>query len=99
MTSRVQSVTTAHAGRSADLSTRQRRYLWMMGIRVACLPLALVVEGWARWVFILGAVALPYFAVVVANAVSRPRAGVLTPVSVDTTRALPPGSAPKPPER
>lgn len=92
MRTRVQSVTTAHAGRSADIGARQRRYLWMMGIRLGCLPLALVVDGWLRWVFILGAVVLPYFAVVVANAVAPPRPGAITPVSSASTPALPAGS-------
>jgi hypothetical protein len=89
--SRIQSVTTAQPGRSADISARQRRYLWMMGIRVGCLPLALVADGWLRWVFIIGAVALPYFAVVVANAVARPRGGALTPAGTEPRPALPPG--------
>lgn len=93
MRTRVQSVTTAHPGRSDDIGARQRRYLWMMGMRVACLPPALLVDGWLRWVFILGAVALPYFAVVVANAVAQPRPGALTPVSDTSRPALPPGAA------
>ena len=86
----VQSVTTAHQSRSADLSARKRRYLWMMGIRVACLPFVLIVEGWARWLFIIGAVVLPYFAVVVANAVGSPRSGELTPAEPERP-ALPRG--------
>lgn len=93
MKNRVQSVTTASPGRSTDLSARQRRYLWMMGIRAACLPLALVSDGWLRWVFLLGAVVLPYFAVVVANAVARPQGGALTPVETESRPALPPGPA------
>jgi len=88
-------VTTARQGRSADIVTRQKRYLWMMGIRVGCLPLALVVDGWARWLFILGAVALPYFAVVVANVVTRPRESMLTPVGPPPPPALTTGSPPK----
>jgi hypothetical protein len=61
-----------------------------MGVRVACLPLAIVVEGWARWIFILGAVVLPYIAVVVANAVRRSEPGMLVPVDREPNRALPP---------
>jgi hypothetical protein len=38
-----------------------------MTIRVACVILAVVVDGWPRWIFIAGAVLLPYFAVVIAN--------------------------------
>ena len=88
MRSNIQSVTTARAGRSDDISARQRRYLWMMGARIVCLPFALVVEGWARWVFIIGAVVLPYLAVVVANAVGRPAPGALTPVAPEPPPAI-----------
>jgi Protein of unknown function (DUF3099) len=91
----IQSVTTAHQGRSADISARQKRYLWMMGIRLACLPLALVVDGWARWVFIAGAVVLPYLAVVVANVVTGPRESTLTAVGPPPPPALTTGSSPQ----
>ena len=84
----VQSVTTASRGRSDDISARQRRYLLMMGIRIVCVPFALIVDGWARWVFIVGAVVLPYLAVVVANAVARPAPGALTPVAPDQPPAI-----------
>ena len=84
----VQSVTTARPGRSDDISVRQRRYLWMMGIRIVCVPFALLVEGWARWIFIIAAVVLPYLAVVIANAVARPMPGALTPVTHDQRPAI-----------
>jgi Protein of unknown function (DUF3099) len=86
----VQSVTTARTPHSDDVDARQRRYLIIMGVRIACLPLAIVVEGWARWIFILGAVVLPYIAVVVANAVRRSEPGMLVPVDREPHRALPP---------
>lgn len=53
---------------------RIRRYLITMGIRIACFVLAVVFEGWVRWVFVAGAAILPYIAVVLANAVG-PRWG------------------------
>lgn len=49
----------------------------MMALRVVCLLLVLPTEGWVRWAFMIGAVVLPYIAVVVANAVSRPQSGSL----------------------
>ena len=49
-----------------------KRYLIMMGIRVACFGLVFVTSGWVRWAAVAGAVVIPYFAVVIANAV-RPR--------------------------
>lgn len=88
----VPSVTTAASGRSGDLASRQRRYLIMMGIRVACLPLAVITEGWLRWVFIVGAVVLPYVAVVIANATRRPRAGTLSAIPVQPRPQLPAAS-------
>jgi len=90
----VQSVTTAHPGHSDDIDARQRRYLLIMGIRIGCLPLAIVMQGWARWVFIIGAVVLPYIAVVVANAARRPVSGALVPVDDPDARALPPPDTP-----
>lgn len=48
---------------------RQRRYLWSMGLRTVCVVGAvLTAHGWAMWVFLSGAVFLPYVAVVMANA-------------------------------
>jgi hypothetical protein len=83
----VPSVTTAASGRSNDLASRQRRYLTMMGIRLACLPLAVISSGWVRWAFIIGAIVLPYVAVVIANAASRPKPGTLVP-AVDPQTSL-----------
>jgi hypothetical protein len=88
----VTSVTTAAAGRSDDLRSRTRRYLLMMSIRFVCLPLAVITQGWLRWLFILGAVVLPYIAVVIANAASRPAPGVITHLGGRSPHALPPGA-------
>lgn len=86
----VYSVTSAATSATADQSSRVRRYLIMMGIRVLCFGLVFVTTGWVRWAAIIGAVALPYFAVIVANAV-RPRTiGTIMPVTPqdDPTRRL-----------
>ncbi|WP_198663994.1 DUF3099 domain-containing protein [Jiangella endophytica] len=91
----VPSVTTAAAPRSDDLASRQRRYLIMMGIRVACLPLAVISQGWLRIVFILGAVVLPYIAVVIANAARQPRHSALSPVAPAPRLELPPAPVAK----
>ena len=61
-------ITDAQRGLSVEQNGRTRRYLISMGIRTACVILAIFVPGWLRWVFIVGAVALPYLAVVIANA-------------------------------
>jgi hypothetical protein len=67
-----------------------KRYLIMMGIRVACFGLVFVTTGWLRWAAIAGAVAIPYFAVVVANAVRPREVGMIQPVTPppDTTHRL-----------
>jgi hypothetical protein len=68
----VHTVTSAPSSTVDDQDQRVKRYLTMMGIRVLCFGLFFVTDGWIRWVAIVGAVVLPYIAVVTANAV-RPR--------------------------
>jgi Protein of unknown function (DUF3099) len=92
----VQSVTTARPGHSSDIDARQRRYLLIMAIRIACIPPAIMVDGWLRWAFILGAVVLPYIAVVVANAARRNEPGMLVPVDPQPRPELPQSPAPHP---
>ena len=58
-----------------EQDARMRRYLIMMGIRVLCLVACLFVSGWWLLIPALGAVFLPFVAVVLANAVSRRGAG------------------------
>lgn len=65
-------VTEARQSRSEEISQRERRYLVMMGIRVICFIVTVVLflnhAGWFTLIPAAGAIALPYFAVVVANA-------------------------------
>jgi hypothetical protein len=77
----VQSVTGARTGLTEDLNARTRRYLISMGIRTVCLVGAVVTSGPLRWVLVAAAVALPYLAVVVANA-GRERAAAPPPSAV-----------------
>ena len=69
-------VTEAQPPLSADIASRQRRYLIMMGIRVACFgaTIALFVggAGWLAAIPAVGAIAIPYFAVVIANGSREP---------------------------
>lgn len=64
----VVSVTDAQPGHSEDLNRRIVRYAWMMSIRIVCFVLAVVTPSPWRWLFVVGAVFLPYVAVVMANA-------------------------------
>jgi hypothetical protein len=68
------SISKVETGLSEDQSGRQRRYLFSMGLRTACFVGGIMAEGALRWILIFGAVVLPYFAVVIANA-GRERGG------------------------
>jgi Protein of unknown function (DUF3099). len=52
---------------------RMRRYALTMGIRTLCVIACVVTPGWWLLIPALGAVFLPYVAVVLANAVTRRR--------------------------
>ena len=73
-------VTTAPVSLQVEQSGRVRRYLMAMAIRTVCFVAAVPLQGWARWTAVLMAVLLPYFAVVMANAVGPRPAGVVEPV-------------------
>lgn len=74
----VHTITGAQRALSDEQTSRTRKYLLSMGIRTACVLGAIIVPGWPRWVLIAGAVVLPYFAVVIANAgKTRDRSGDL----------------------
>jgi hypothetical protein len=64
----VPSITTARLPLREDIGRRTHRYLLSMGIRTACVVAAAVSDGPLRWAFLVGAVFLPYVAVVLANA-------------------------------
>lgn len=49
------------------MSRRMRQYLITMGIRMVCLAAIFVVDGWYKLIPIIGAVLLPWVAVLVAN--------------------------------
>jgi hypothetical protein len=63
-------VTTAGRSHSDDISLRQRRYLMTQSVRMVCVVLAVALPVPVFWkaVFIAGAVVLPWFGVVMANA-------------------------------
>ncbi|CAB5240071.1 unannotated protein [freshwater metagenome] len=61
-------ITSAQRSLSSDLPGRQKRYFISMMIRTACFILTVILPSPFRWFALIGAVALPYFAVVIANA-------------------------------
>lgn len=68
MAPEVYNITQARRSLSNEQSGRTKRYLISMAIRTVCVLAAIVVPGWPKWIFIAGAVVLPYLAVVIANA-------------------------------
>ena len=74
--SRVPLVTQAPKPKSEDIGYRERRYLIMMGIRVVCFLVAIVMvtqgAGWWAAFPAVGALLIPYFAVVFANGGREP---------------------------
>ena len=64
----VQSITSARASHSEDVARRMKGYAISMGIRTLCVVAAIVsFPHWYAWLFVPGAVVLPYVAVVLAN--------------------------------
>ena len=65
---KVFAITDAPLALTRDQSARQKRYFISMMIRTACFILTVLLPSPYRWFALLGAVTLPYIAVVVANA-------------------------------
>jgi Flp pilus assembly protein TadB len=91
-------ITTASAGARADIDSRQKRYVITMGIRTLCfvavagLAISHLGPGWLPWVFVVGAVVLPYIAVVMANAANTKSDGFELRDGSSHERQLPPGT-------
>lgn len=68
MAEEIHDITTAQPSLSSDLPARQKRYFISMMIRTACFVAAVFLPNPFRWVALAGALLLPYFAVVMANA-------------------------------
>jgi len=64
----VYDITAAPASLTRDQAGRQRRYFISMMIRTGCFLLTVILPSPYRWFALLGAVTLPYIAVVIANA-------------------------------
>lgn len=92
-------VTTAGRSHSDDINLRQRRYVMTQSVRILCVLLAAFLPVPVEWkgLLIVGAVLLPWFGVVMANAgptVGRTRKSALVdrPAPVEPMRiAVEPG--------
>jgi hypothetical protein len=93
----VVSITGAPRAHSDDLDRRINRYLVSMLIRTVCVVLVVVIDSPVRWVFAVGAIGLPYVAVVLANARGErhaPPPPVPTPAPRAAISDTPSGDAP-----
>ena len=76
-----QSATSLPRAPRDDAHSRMTKYFTMMAIRVACFVLMVVVQpySWYTWLFAVGAIFLPYVAVVVANVAAAPAERAVPP--------------------
>lgn len=77
---KAQSITTVSESAEDERKSRMLKYTLAMTIRVVCIVVAMFVEGWLMWLAFAGAIFLPYFAVVLANA-QGPRQGEISRVT------------------
>lgn len=82
-TSTTPSITSVGRSHQQDINSRMLKYSITMGIRVLCFGLIFVLPSPWRWVAAVGAIFLPYVAVLIANA-GRER----LPVSWGSGRSL-----------
>src|SRR4051812_13663610 len=91
-------ITTASAGAAAGIDSRQKRYPIALGIRTLCflvvagLAITHAGPGWLPWIFVVGAVVLPYVAVVMANAAKTKSDGFELRTGPSQDRELPGGT-------
>lgn len=76
------SITTLPRSPEDDRHARMIKYMITMAIRIVCIALCLVVQGWWLILCVVGAVFLPYVAVILANAVDAKFSNVERPETV-----------------
>ena len=69
------SITSLPLAPDVERHHRMVKYLVAMSVRVLCIIALLFVHGWWLVIPALGAIFLPYFAVVIANAAANPNGG------------------------
>lgn len=65
-------ITSLPSSPTDERRVRMIKYSVAMGVRLVCIGACFVVPGWWLLVPALGAIVLPYFAVIVANTVAAP---------------------------
>lgn len=88
-------ITSAPTSVAQERRQRERRYLFSMALRMVCFVGAVAVgPGWLRWVLVVGAVVLPWVAVVAANAAPSRNDGFQVDEVPDRYRELGSGETP-----
>lgn len=77
----VQSVTGIGQNPEEERKKRMIKYTVAMTVRVICLILGMVLQGWLMWICFAAAIFLPYVAVVLANDVRHDAENNATPVT------------------
>ncbi|MBX3311412.1 MAG: DUF3099 domain-containing protein [Microbacteriaceae bacterium] len=72
--------------KAEDHDRRKRDYLIAMCIRVICILVIPFVHGWWMIIPALGAIFIPYFAVIVANVATLPAKNNLIPHEIEASR-------------
>jgi hypothetical protein len=87
----VYSVSGVQTSLTDDVRARTRKYAISMAVRTACFLGAVFTDGPVRWTLFVGAIVLPYVAVVVANGGREPnRPAGPAPVVLPLRTQLPP---------
>lgn len=90
-------ITSAPTSAAHERRQRERRYLMSMALRMICFVGAVAVgPGWLRWVLVVGAVILPWVAVVAANAAPSRKDGFRLNEVPEQHPELGPGGNPAP---
>lgn len=93
-----ESLTSLPPSPTAERRSRAVKYSIAMGIRMVCVICLIFAQGWWLLFFAVGAIVLPYFAVVLANVGTAGESGsVERPGAVVLARPVPPFAAPTPP--
>jgi hypothetical protein len=82
-------VTSLQNAPELERRARMIKYTVAMGVRLACIGGCLLVSGWWLLLPALGAIVLPYFAVVLANSATKEdqKSAPLRPGTVSPTHA------------
>ena len=82
----ISSITALPQSPQDDRRARMTRYLIAMGVRLVCIAMCFLVQGWWLAIFAIAAIVLPYFAVILANVGHQEAGTVVRPGSIVPVR-------------